>query len=74
MENFNHAQNNKGRHTGLPLQAIFDEIDRLEKTEIAANVHFEHREMFIYFRYIAVALLFIKVKIITRSLFRKSLP
>jgi len=54
------------------LQAIFDEIDRLEKTEITANVHFEHREMFIYFLYVAVALLFIKI--MTRSLFRMSLP
>jgi len=54
------------------LQAIFDEIDLLEKTEIQANVHFEHREMFIYFLYAAVALLFIKI--LSRSLFRITLP
>jgi len=54
------------------LQAIFDEIDLLEKTEIQANIHYEHRELFIYFVYVAVALMFLMI--LTRSIFRMALP
>jgi Ca-activated chloride channel family protein len=54
------------------LQAIFDEIDLLEKTEIQANIYYEHREMFIYFLYVALALMFIMI--MTRSIFRMTLP
>ena len=54
------------------LQEIFNEIDRLEKTEIKSNVHYEHKELFIYFLYIAASLLFLLI--LTRSVFRITLP
>ena len=54
------------------LQEIFDEIDKLEKTEIHTNVYYEHTEMFIYFLYFAVAIIFLMI--LTRTLFRIALP
>jgi len=54
------------------LQAIFDEIDQLEKTEIVANVYYEQKEMFIYFLYLAGAMLL--ALILINTVFRVSLP
>ena len=54
------------------LQQIFNDIDILERTEIQSNVYYEHREMFIHFIYIALALLV--VMILLRTVFRISLP
>ncbi|MCL2065164.1 MAG: VWA domain-containing protein [Candidatus Cloacimonetes bacterium] len=54
------------------LQQIFNEIDILERTEIHSNVYFEHKEMFIYYIYIALGLLFILI--LMRTIFRISLP
>ena len=54
------------------LQQIFDEIDIMEKTEIHSNIYYEHHEMFIY--YIYITLVFMFLSILTRTLFRISLP
>ena len=54
------------------LQEIFDEIGRLEKTEIKANVYYEHKELFVYFLYLAVFFVFLFV--LTKTVFRISLP
>ncbi|MCL1826765.1 MAG: VWA domain-containing protein [Candidatus Cloacimonetes bacterium] len=54
------------------LQDIFAEIDRLEKTEIKSNVLYEHKELFIYFLYVALGLIF--VMILSRTIFRFTLP
>ena len=54
------------------LQLIFDEIDRLEKTEIKANVYYEHKEFFLYFIYLAVLAMIILL--VFRSLLRMVLP
>jgi len=54
------------------LQEIFNEIDRLEKTEIKSNVYYEHKEMFIYFIYIAIG--FLIALILSRTIFKISLP
>jgi len=54
------------------LQEIFNEINKLEKTEIKSNVHYEHKELFIYYLYIALALLFVMV--LSRTIFRVVLP
>jgi len=54
------------------LQEIFREIDELEKTEIVANVYYEQKEMFVYFLYIAVAVLL--CLILVNTVVRFSLP
>jgi Ca-activated chloride channel family protein len=54
------------------LQSIFEEIDMMEKTEIKSNVTYEHKELFIYFLYIAGAILLLMI--LSRSIFRISLP
>ena len=43
------------------LQQIFDEIDIMERAEIHSNIYYEHKELFIYYIYIALALLFLKI-------------
>jgi Ca-activated chloride channel family protein len=48
------------------LSQIFDNIDKLEKTEITSNVYFEHKEMFVYFLF--YALLCIIILLISRFL------
>jgi Ca-activated chloride channel family protein len=56
----------------LQLQAIFEEIDTLEKTEIRANIYYEYQEMFIYFLYAAAILL--TLLLLLNLVFRISLP
>ncbi len=54
------------------LDNILSEIDRLETTEIKANVYFEHKELFYIFLWIALALLFLII--IFKTVFRINLP
>jgi Ca-activated chloride channel family protein len=49
------------------LEAIFQQIDLLERTEVSTNITYEHREMFMYLLYIAAGLLALLV--LLRSLF-----
>ena len=49
------------------LEAIFNQIDLLERTEITANIRYEHREMFMYF--VMFALAFLIILLFLRSLF-----
>lgn len=54
------------------LENILENINRLETTEIDANVYYEHKELFIYFVIFAMLLLFILI--LSKTIFKISLP
>ncbi|MDD4157687.1 MAG: VWA domain-containing protein [Candidatus Cloacimonetes bacterium] len=54
------------------LNNILEEINRLETTEIKANFYYEHKELFVYFLWIALFLLVIMI--LFKTVFRIVLP
>ena len=68
------AETTGGRYfrarSGEELEEIYEEIDKLEKTEIEVSAHTQYRELFHFFAYSGLLLLVLEM-VLSNSVFRK---